>query len=394
MLKHQLKLMWNKRRANVLLFLEVLLAFLILFGVYTFATFSYERAQSPLGFAYEDGLRIKINPEEELDSIQFLDLQERIRRELEAIDGVEAASFIGFVFPFSNNTWNNGNNNNGFEMSYKLFFGDRNLPEVAEIEVAEGRWYTEEDYLGKYGAVVVNRAFQEKYYPHAERLTDSTLIIDKTFRIVGIVEDFKYYSTFAEREPIVFMNQKNDELNGPYNRFNNLWVRTAPGRKTEVQEEIYTTLTELTKNTEVTIADLTVARKIANRPTILPLVIFALISGFLLINTALGLFGVLFTQINRRRSEIGLRKALGATPGSITRQFVFEVVLVAAAALLLGTFFAVQVALLELVPFEGHFVYSGIGLAVFTILLIVTLCALLPSLQAARLHPATVLHEE
>jgi putative ABC transport system permease protein len=119
-----------------------------------------------------------------------------------------------------------------------------------------------------------------------------------------------------------------------------------------------------------------------------------IISGFLLINIALGLFGVLFTQINHRRAEIGLRKAMGATPGEVTAQFVSEVLLVTAAGLLVGTFFAIQVPLLELLPIPGKYFYFGIGASIVTILIIVTICALLPSRQAAGLHPAHVLHEE
>ena len=126
----------------------------------------------------------------------------------------------------------------------------------------------------------------------------------------------------------------------------------------------------------------------------IPLVILIAISAFLLINIALGLFGVLFTQINRRRAEIGLRKAMGATPVEVTTQFVLEILIVTAAGLLLGVFFAVQVPLLELLPIPERFFYLGIAAAIVTIVLIVVLCALIPSRQAARLHPALVLHEE
>jgi putative ABC transport system permease protein len=48
------------------------------------------------------------------------------------------------------------------------------------------------------------------------------------------------------------------------------------------------------------------------------------VSSFLLINVALGLFGILNVSIAKRRSEIGLRRALGATGRGISRQFVGE----------------------------------------------------------------------
>ena len=171
-------------------------------------------------------------------------------------------------------------------------------------------------------------------------------------------------------------------------------VRAEPGQTAAIEEPIYNLLSSLTKSPDVVIWNMAQDRIKANRPVVIPLVILISISAFLLINIALGLFGVLFTQISHRRAEIGLRKAMGATPGEVTVQFVLEVVLVTLAGLLLGIFFAVQVPLLELLPIPAKFFYFGIGAAVVTILVIVVLCALIPSRQAAGLHPALVLHEE
>jgi putative ABC transport system permease protein len=84
---------------------------------------------------------------------------------------------------------------------------------------------------------------------------------------------------------------------------------------------------------------------------------------------------------------------MGATRGEVTTQFVMEVLLVAGAGLLIGVFFAIQVPLLEFTPIPSKFFYYGIVAALLTILVIVTLCALIPSRQAAGLQPADVLHE-
>ena len=384
--------MWNKRRANSLLFLEIVLAFLVLFAVYTFVTLVVNRSSSELGYAYEDGLLVSTTWSDDLDSLAIIELQGRLQREVAGIDGVEAAGFISYVQPFRGNTWQNAHNDNGFEISFKLFFGDRFVADAAQIEVSEGRWFNEEDDISKYRSVVVNRAFQEEYFPHSQSLIDTVIHTNGETRIIGVVEDFKYFSNFAEREPIVMMTQRGNDLS--FSAFKTLWVRTAPGRKGAVQEDIYNAVTQVTKQPRATISDLEKMRTAANRPTLLPLIIFALIALFLLINAALGLFGVLFTQINRRRAEIGLRKALGATPGEITSQFVMEVFLVAAAGLLVGSFFAIQLPLLDILPLKNKFAYYGILLAALTILLVVGVCALLPSLQASRLHPASVLHEE
>ena len=385
--------MWNKRRANGLIFLEILLAFIVLFGVYGFAAYNYDRYSSPLGFSYENSLGVRIDIKDDMDSLLVLKLQENIIGQVNEIPGVLSSAFLGPVNPFGGNNWGTGSDDNGFQLFTRMFFADENFAETMELEFREGRWFEERDGSSKYEPIVVNGFFIDKYYPDAVNMVDSVILIQGEKQIIGIVEDFKYASNFQENDALTFFPQRSYYFEGR-EPFEQLIVRTSPGQTAAVQEPIYKLLTSLTKNTDVVIWNMAEDRVKANRPVVIPLVILTTISAFLLINIALGLFGVLFTQINRRRAEIGLRKAMGATPGEVTAQFVGEVLIVTAAGLLLGTFFAVQVPLLELLPIPGKYFYFGIGAAIATILLIVTLCALLPSQQAARLHPADVLHEE
>ena len=392
MFKHLLKLMWNKRAANGMLFLEILLALVVLFLVYTFGFYNLDRYASPLGFSYENDLGIRLDLNDNLDSVGVIDLQERIRRELLTIPGVIEASFIGDIKPFSNNGYYNGNDDNGFELGTYGFFVDEHYRNTAMLELREGRWFEPGDENAKYPPIIVNGAFKEQFYPNATSIVDSILILEGENKIIAVVENFKYKSNFSENAPLTFFYQRNRDYGA--HPFENMVVRTSSGRTAAVEEPIYRRISSLTGNTDVVISNLAQSRVKANRPTVIPLVILIAISAFLLINIALGLFGVLFTQINRRRAEIGLRKAMGATPGEVTTQFVGEVLIVSGAALLLGTIFTVQVPILELLPIEGKYFYFGIAAAVLTILLIVILCALIPSRQAAGLHPAIVLHEE
>ena len=393
MFSHLLKLMWNKRRAGGMIFLEILLAFFVLFGVGTFLSYNADRYSSPLGFSYENSIGVRMDVPDTLntDSLGVLAFQDRVRRDLLAMDNVEAVTWIGPVNPFGGNIWSTGNNDLGFEVLTQMMFVDEHFAETAELEFDEGGWYTEDDQRGKYPPIVVNREFKEKYFPNAESLLDSIVPFNGESRIVGVTGDFKYRSNFSENLPLSFFPQSMRlQEDAPYEM---LIVRLRPGTLAASEEAIYNQLVSATKSNEVVIWDMAKDRRKANRTIVIPMVILIVISAFLLINIGLGLFGVLFTQINRRRAEIGLRRAMGATPGEVTRQFLAEVLLLAGAAILLGTFFAIQVPLLELLPIPSRFAYAAIGFAAVVILVVVAICALVPSLQAARLQPANVLHE-
>lgn len=384
--------MWNKRRANSMIFLEILLAFVVLFGVFAFIFYNVDRYRSPLGFNYERTIGVRMDFNDELDSLAVLELQERIHGELLAMPNVEAATFIGPVNPFGGSTWQTGSDASGQLIRTQMLFADYRFGEAVEVEMTDGRWYTEEDLRGKYEPVVVNAEFKNRYFPDVETIVDSVWDISGEHIIVGVTGDFKYKSNFAENFPLTFYPQMSRLEDG--DPFEMMIIRLRPNTLAETEEAIFNLLVDNTKNTEVVIWDMAKDRRKANRPIVIPMVILLVVSGFLLINIALGLFGVLFTQINRRRAEIGLRKAMGATPGQVTTQFVMEILIVTVMALLLGAFFAVQVPLLELMPIPGSFFYYGILASIAVILVIVLLCSFLPSRQAAGLHPANVLHEE
>ena len=191
MLSHLLKLMWNKRRANGLIFLEILLAFVVLFGVYAFGFYNLDRYSSPLGFSYENSLGVKIDIEDGMDSLKALNLQRRILREVEQIPGVVSATFIGQVNPFGSSTWSTGDDANGFHLQTMMVFADANFAETMELEFREGRWFTEADLNGKYEPIIVNGKFIDEYYPTRGSMLDSVISIGEEKKIVGVVDNYK-----------------------------------------------------------------------------------------------------------------------------------------------------------------------------------------------------------
>jgi putative ABC transport system permease protein len=53
MTRHLIRLIWNRKRQNVLLTIEILCSFLVLFGIVIFALHFAVNARQPLGFAID-----------------------------------------------------------------------------------------------------------------------------------------------------------------------------------------------------------------------------------------------------------------------------------------------------------------------------------------------------
>jgi len=136
-------------------------------------------------------------------------------------------------------------------------------------------------------------------------------------------------------------------------------------------------------------------RRSIMRLKLVPFVAAALIAGFMLIMVALGMVGVLWQSVARRRREIGLRRALGATGRGVSLQVLGELLVVASAGVLLGAAVTVQLPLLGVIGWVGNGVYAlGMVLAALTIYGLTVVSALYPSWLATQVQPAEALHDE
>jgi putative ABC transport system permease protein len=115
----------------------------------------------------------------------------------------------------------------------------------------------------------------------------------------------------------------------------------------------------------------------------------------------MGISNIMVITVKERTHEFGLRKALGATPGSIVGQVISEAVLITAAAGFFGMF--AGVFLLDFaatnVPAFDYFKNPEVNLGVMLAAagVIVTsgaLAGLAPALHAARIRPIVALRDE
>jgi putative ABC transport system permease protein len=137
---------------------------------------------------------------------------------------------------------------------------------------------------------------------------------------------------------------------------------------------------------------LSTAQAVTNTLTIL----LASVAAISLLVGGIGVMNIMLVSVTERTSEIGLRKALGATPTDLLRQFLIE----AATLSLLGGVLGVAVALLAgiLVP---RFTTIAVTITPGPVLIAVAVAAAVglvfgvyPAMRAARLAPIEALRAE
>lgn len=125
-------------------------------------------------------------------------------------------------------------------------------------------------------------------------------------------------------------------------------------------------------------------------------ILLASVAAISLLVGGIGVMNIMLVSVTERTSEIGLRKALGATPNDLFRQFVIEAgVLTAAGGLLgVGTGLAVGYVVPRAANIAVHItplpVLSAVGVAVAVGLIF----GVYPALRAARLAPIDALRAQ
>jgi putative ABC transport system permease protein len=124
--------------------------------------------------------------------------------------------------------------------------------------------------------------------------------------------------------------------------------------------------------------------------------LFGLLAGLAVVIACLGLFGLATYTVQRRRKEIGIRKALGATAaqvvGLLSKQFL-TLVGVGAVLALPGAYWAMD-QWLQGFAYRTTIGVKAMGGAVALAGIVAFVAISYHALQAARLDPATTLKDE
>ena len=125
-------------------------------------------------------------------------------------------------------------------------------------------------------------------------------------------------------------------------------------------------------------------------------ILLASVAAISLLVGGIGVMNIMLVSVTERTSEIGLRKAIGATPGDLFRQFVIEAGTLTALGGLLGV--ATGLAVGYIVPRAANIAVTITPLPVLTAVGVAVAVGLVfgvyPALRAARLAPIEALRAQ
>jgi putative ABC transport system permease protein len=397
MIKQLIKLIWNRRRSNAFIILEISATFLVLFGVATLGLHYRQRFQQPLGFSYENVWTIFAYEEGvEYGSVDRAKTLKQIERGLKEFSEVRALGQMEYPFyAVGRNHYRfryQGRYLNSFTM--KITDG---CAEVLQPDLIRGRWFDKSDDDSEYPPVIINKRFGDALFGRENPLGKLLEVLSvnnepiEVLSVVGLVSDFSLYGEYDRLRPFVLSRTT---LTNPDNMPSYpLLIRVDPSAAETLRAKMLAKLQRVAPTWTFRITPVAELRDMKLEEGFAGFFILGLVAFFLVVMVALGLTGVLWQNVARRTREIGLRRAAGAPAKRIFQQIAGEMILITTIAVILGIIFILHFLFLDIVTYvRGQTYIWGMGISLVIIFFLTSVCTLYPGYLAIRIHPAEALH--
>ncbi|MEW6369814.1 MAG: ABC transporter permease [Pseudomonadota bacterium] len=399
MLRHLLKLTWKRKSRNLMLSLEILLAFAIVFGVAAFALRYLQLYRMPLGFDSTDVWSVTIQAGDNGRQRFDAGVYDNLRRGLLELPEVSSAAFASFE-PYAMSTYSGDKrrDSQAGHVRTEMIEADDALAGVLGLNLVDGRWFSERDNGSAARPAVINRRMADAMFP-GERAVGQQFIDGEgakapvTYRVVGVLDEFRAKGELAAPVNFAFLRFEPGKTEEDVRT---IVLKVKPGTQREFETRLNRRLRLIRNDWTYRITPLSTMRKTMLHTGAMPLVVVSVIAAFMLVMVAFGLFGALWQNTTARIPEIGLRRAIGASAGQIYRQIVLEQFMLSSIAIALGLVLLVQLPLTGVLGESLNWTVFALaaGLSMLVIYLLSLLCALYPGWRASRLNPTEALHYE
>jgi predicted permease len=266
-----------------------------------------------------------------------------------------------------------------------------------------GRDFDERDTAAGAGVVVANEAFARKYFggdnPIGRTLVEANDAEPRrTLTVVGLVENAAFASVRDAIEPTLYR---------PFAQLEARWIKSFPVLSVSVRAPTGVEPASLSRGVTAAILGIDGNLSVSTLPVRAQLDylyirerLLAMLSAFFgvlaLVIAGVGLYGVTAHALRQRRTEIGIRVALGATPSRVVRLMLSGTMKLAATGLGAGALLSWAVFRLGASLLYGITPQDPLALeaAVAALGLVAAVASWLPARRAASIDPIVALRCE
>jgi predicted permease len=382
---------------GVLVVAQVALSLMLVVAAGLFLQTFRSLSDVPLGFTPEPLLIARMDLHASTtDRAEQLALMERLRAAAATVPGATSAA-TSVITPIDGSGWNAGvGDDAGIPDRSRMTWMNAVSPgwfKTMGATLIAGRDFEIGDLNSTDHVAIVNQSFASRFLQRGSPVGQTIRAggpRDRTlYRIVGLAADAVYRSPREGFVPTMYVPPSAEDFGM------NVTIATAPGQRAAVERSLAAALFQVDPRVSFTFRtfDEYIHASMLREQLVALLSTFFGALGLLL--AAVGLYGVVSHAVNARRTEIGVRLALGSSTGGIVGLIFRRVAVLLAIGLVIGAAASlwaarfVQTLLFQLDARDPTtFIVAALVLASA-----VVLAAWIPARRASRLDPARVLRE-
>lgn len=388
MMKHSFKLIWNQKRKNIYIILELFFLFIILLISTIYLIERYEQYNMGVGADVNDTFFLQIVKKDEQRENHYDQLL-KMKQHIESMEDIEVVSFSLDAIPYTGNMWMNTMSHDSAQVGTVIRRVDEDFRSVFRIKVIEGEWITNE-YGGAYPPIVIDKKAADELFGHPEEAIGKIVEKGREYKVVGVYDMFRR-NEFEDNYPSCFIPFLQSEISEI-----GVVIRYKEGVMPETSKLSQIIFTYFKKEDfSIQSASTMLAKKEeTNSETNIEIFLVGFFSVFLVINMILGMIGIFGYDVKRRVSELGIRRALGSSAHKLHMLLLMEAWSLTLIALVPAFILVIQIPILDLYPLELSTFIKAILISIFMIFLLVSISVLYPAYLASLTQAAEALQEE
>ena len=391
-----------RRSRSALVVAEVALAVVLLIGAGLLGRSLLTLFSMDLGFDSQNTMvaRVSLSTETYREAANRLAFTDRVLERMRAIEGVESVALTTSP-PLAGNDGDlnlqiegRADAEPGREPVAWLRVVDGDFFRGLGVDVKEGRAFASSDRLGGADVVLLNETAARRHFPQGDAVGQRVNFngTPRWREVVGVVADTRHFGLTEPARPALYLPWQQSQFGAPY-----FLIKTSSDRPLEKADALRAAVLEADPSLAVagvmTLDELVGNASATERLLVGLLGLFACVA---LLLAAIGLYGVISYSVLQRRRELGIRAALGASPGGLRGLVLKQGVLLALLGAVLGLGLSLFTSrLLESLLYEvsafDPLIWSAVPLA---LLLIAALASWLPAMRASRVDVVTSLRAD